>query len=195
MPMTATLLDDSKGRKMGDEEFERFCQENPDLRIERNSNLEISIMSPNTPISGHHGAEVLRQLLNWNFEQKSGIVFDASAGFTLPDNSILAADASWMTTEKWASVSEGERNRFSHVCPDFVIEIRSKSDSLKKLKLKMELWIVNGAQLGWLIDPKRNRHWIYRSGKDPIELSEDDVTILDEGPVEGLRLDLRHLNS
>lgn len=193
IPMDAIVLEDSKGRKMNDEEFERFCQDNPDLRIERNSNHEISIMSPNTPLSGLHGAEVLRQLLNWNFEQKKGIVFDASAGFTLPDDSILAPDASWMSNEKWDAVSEEERNKFSHVCPDFVIEIRSKSDSLKELKTKMEAWIRNGAVLGWLIDPKRKCCWIYQLGKEPVEIDGDSIILEGSGPVEGFKLELKHV--
>ncbi|HEY0743380.1 MAG TPA: Uma2 family endonuclease [Chryseosolibacter sp.] len=180
-------MKDSTGRKMNDEEFERFCLANPDLRIERNSNLEILIMSPNTPLSGQHGAEILRQLLNWNFENNKGVVFDASAGFTLPDRSILSPDASWMSHERWASVSPDEREKFSRVCPEFVIEVRS--DSFKDLKSKMESWVRNGAKLGWLIDPKRNTHWIYRPGADPVEINNE--LIPGEGSVEGFILDMK----
>lgn len=163
--MAAIVLEDSKGKKMGDEEFERFCRKNRDLRIERNSNLEISIMSPNTPLSGVHEGEIFRQLSNWNFENKRGIVFSPSAGFTLPDQSILSPDASWMSNERWANVTREEREKFSHACPEFVIEVRSKSDSLNALKEKMETWVRNGAQLGWLIDAQRKTYWIYRPKK------------------------------
>lgn len=176
---------------MSDEEFEKFCRKNRDLRIERNSNLEISIISPNTPLSGTHETEVLRQLSNWNIDKKTGIVFSSSAGFTLPDNSILSPDASWMSNERWASVTKEERDKFSHVCPEFVIEVRSKSDIIKALKEKMETWIRNGAQLGWLIDAKNRTAWIYRPAKNPVEIT--DLIILGEAPVESFNLDLQDI--
>lgn len=186
--MTAILLDDSAGRKMSDAEFERFCREHPDLRIERNSNLEISIMSPNTPLSGLHGAEILVQLMNWNSKDKTGVVFDATAGFTLPDQSILAPDASWMSREQWEKLPKDERETFSHACPEFVIEVRSKSDSLTELKSKMDVWMKNGAQLGWLIDPKGKKCWIYKIDGSVIE--QQELILNGEGPVNGFKLDL-----
>ncbi len=186
--MDAIVLEDSRGRKMGDEEFERFCLDNPDVRIERNSNLEISIMSPNTPLTGAQESEILRQLSNWNFETRKGIVFSSAAGFTLPDQSILSPDASWMSNERWGSISPDEREKFSRICPEFVIEVRSKTDSLPGLKSKMETWIKNGAQLAWLIDTKRKTHWIYRHGTVPTETQTD--FLLGEGPLEGFKLDL-----
>ncbi|HEY0655246.1 MAG TPA: Uma2 family endonuclease [Chryseosolibacter sp.] len=188
--MTAILLDDSTGRKMSDAEFERFCRENPDLRIERNSNLEVSIMSPNTPLTGMHGAEIIMQLKNWNLQSKTGVVFDASAGFTLPDQSILAPDASWMSNEKWRGMDQSEKESFSHVCPEFVIELRSKSDSIKDLHLKMETWVRNGAELGWLIDPKRKTCWIYKAHYPVKQLEPGTTIIKGEGRLEGFNLDL-----
>jgi Uma2 family endonuclease len=190
--MDAIVLEDSRGRKMSDEEFERFCLGNPDLRIERNSNLEISIMSPNAPLSSAHEVEILRQLSNWNFENKRGVVFSPSAGFTLSDKSILSPDASWISNERWSYLPQEEKEKFSHVCPDFVIEVRSKSDSLKELKSKMELWLKNGAQLAWLIDPKRETCWIYRHGRDPQEI-KGKTTLFAEWPVEGFQLDLQYV--
>jgi Uma2 family endonuclease len=192
--MTATLLDDSTGRKMSDEEFERFCQDNPELRIERNSNLEISIMSPNTPLFSEYEQEVSRQLSNWNFENKKGKVFSPSAGFTLADNSILSPDASWISNEKWSQLPEHEKDKFSHICPEFVIEVKSKTDSLKALKLKMESWIKNGATLAWLIDPKKKICWIYKPGAVPKELSADTRILRGEGVIEGFELNLELLN-
>jgi Uma2 family endonuclease len=191
--MDAIVLEDSKGRKMSDEEFERFCLENPDLRIERDRNLEISIVSPNTPFSSAQELEILRQLSNWNFENKRGIVFSPSAGFTLPDNSILSPDASWMSNEKWNNLSQDEKEKFSHVCPEFVIEVRSKSDSLNELKTKMDVWIRNGAQLGWLIDPKRKSCWVYRPGLDVEEVNGEKTTLSGEWPVDGFDLDLKYV--
>lgn len=190
--MAAIVLEDSKGRRMSDEEFEKFCQQNRDLRIERNSNFEVSIMSPNTPLSGFHETEVLRQLSNWNFKSKKGIVFSSSAGFTLPDNSIFSPDASWMSNKRWADVTQEEREKFSHVCPEFVIEVRSKSDSLNALKEKMQTWIRNDVQLAWLIDVKTRTTWIYRPVHETVEL-KDVLVITGEAPVEGFNLDLRDI--
>jgi Uma2 family endonuclease len=192
--MDAIVLEDSKGRKMSDEEFERFCQDNPNLRIERNSNLETTISPLKPPISGVYGAEVIRQLSDWNLAARKGVVFGL-AGFTLIDQSILLADVSWMSNEKWQTVSEEDRDRFSRVCPQFVIQIRSPGESVKKLKSKMELWIKNGAELAWLIDPFNKNYSIYRpSPKNAArELSEGRVIIIGTGPVEGFQLDLTTL--
>ena len=154
--MDVFVLKDSITGRMTDEEFFRFCLENPDLRIERNSNLEIVVMSPVTTKSGNHSGEVFRQLSNWAIATKGGLAFDASAGFTLSDRSVLSPDASWVSKEKWSTLSEEEKDRFAPVCPDFVIEVRSKSDIQEDLKKKMRIWMKNGCKLGWLIDPREN---------------------------------------
>lgn len=147
------VLRDSITGNLTDEEFLKFCLENPGLRIERNSNLEIIIRSPVTSLSGFFSAEVCGQLRDWNKKSKTGIVFDSSAGFTLPDRSVLSPDASWISKDRWNSLSDEDKNKFAPLCPEFIIEIRSKSDSLEDLKKKMTVWIGNKAQLAWLIDP------------------------------------------
>ncbi|MBS1505359.1 MAG: Uma2 family endonuclease [Bacteroidetes bacterium] len=136
-----------------DEEFFWFCQENKDLRIERNSNLEIIIMSPVTTRSSFSSSAIFGQLYAWNLISNEGIVFDSSSGFTMPDRSVLSPDVSWVSKEKFKTLSEEEKDRFAPICPEFVIEVRSKSDSLEELKKKMQLWISNGAQEAWLVDP------------------------------------------
>ena len=188
--METIVLKDRVTNKMTDEEFLWFCLENKDLRIERNSNLEVLIMSPVTSLSGFWNAEIIRQLANWAIEQKNGSVFDSSSGFTLPDRSVLSPDASWVSRSKWQSMSEQDQNKFAPICPEFVIEIKSKSDSLQDLQAKMKTWIANGAQLAWLIDPSQKKSFIYRSNGEVKEIEGFDKKLKGEGLVEGFVLDL-----
>jgi Uma2 family endonuclease len=188
--METIVLKDRVTNKMTDEEFLWFCLENKDLRIERNSNLEVLIMSPVTSLSGFWNAEIIRQLANWAIEQKNGFVFDSSSGFTLPDRSVLSPDASWVSRSKWQSMSEQDQNKFAPICPEFVIEIKSKSDSLQDLQAKMKTWIANGAQLAWLIDPSQKKSFIYRSNGEVKEIEGFDKKLKGEGLVEGFVLDL-----
>ena len=136
--MGALVLRDSITGSMSDQEFFKFCLENGGLRIERNSNLEIIIMSPVSTLSGHHSSEVFGQLYQWNAKDRKGVVFDSSTGSTLPDRSVFSPDASWVSTEKWKTLSEEDKNRFAAVCPEFIIEVRSKSDNLEDLKKENE---------------------------------------------------------
>jgi Uma2 family endonuclease len=188
--METIVLKDRVTNKMTDEEFLWFCLENKDLRIERNSNLEVLIMSPVTSLSGFWNAEIIRQLANWAIEQKNGFVFDSSSGFTLPDRSVLSPDASWVSRSKWQSMSEQDQNKFAPIRPEFVIEIKSKSDSLQDLQAKMKTWIANGAQLAWLIDPSQKKSFIYRSNGEVKEIEGFDKKLKGEGLVEGFVLDL-----
>jgi Uma2 family endonuclease len=188
--MDAYVLKDQISKGMTDEEFLWFCLGNKDLRIERNSNLEIIIMSPVTSISGSQNLEIARQLANWSLQTKTGIAFDSSAGFTLPDRSVFSPDASWVSLEKWNALSEEDKDRFAPVCPEFVIEVRSKSDDLESLQKKMETWLQNGAQRAWLIDPREAKTYIYRPGQPVEVISGLDKKIAGEGPVAGFVLDL-----
>lgn len=188
--METIVLKDRVTNKMTDDEFLWFCLENKDLRIERNSNLEVLIMSPVTSLSGFWNMEVSRQLANWAVEQKEGYAFDSSTGFTLPDRSVLSPDASWVSKNKWQSLSAEDQNKFAPICPEFVIEIKSKSDSLEGLQTKMKNWIANGAQLAWLIDPSQKKSFIYKSNGETKEVDGFDQKMKGEGIVEGFLLDL-----
>lgn len=188
--MDTIILKDRFTASMTDQEFLWFCLENKDLRIERNSNLAIIIMSPVTSLSGYHNLEIARQLANWSKENKSGIAFDSSAGFTLPDRSVLSPDASWVSLTKWNALTEEDKDRFAPLCPEFIIEVRSKSDSLEDLQQKMNVWIKNGAELAWLIDPREKTSYLYRPGKEPEILTGLDKKLEGEGPVKGFVLDL-----
>lgn len=152
--------------QMSDEEFFAFCQANPDLNIERNADREIIIMSPTGTLSGKFNAEIIAQLHNWNAQHSLGVVLDSSTGFTLPDQSVKSPDASWLSNEQWEKLSMEEQEKFAPVCPEFVVELKSKNDRLDDLQAKMESWLQNGAKLGWLIVPEEEAVYIYEAGKE-----------------------------
>ena len=188
--MEALVLRDSITGSMTDQEFFKFCLENAGLRIERNSNLEIIIMSPVSTLSGLHSSEVFGQLYQWNAKDRNGIVFDSSTGFTLPDRSVFSPDASWISNEKWKTLSEEDKNKFAPLCPEFVIEVRSKSDNLEDLKKKMSVWIANGTHLAWLIDPVDKVNYIFRSDGSVDTIHGFGKKMTAGKPVEGFELDL-----
>ena len=188
--MDTIVLNDSITGRMTDDDFLRFCLENKDLRIERNSNLKIILMSPVTSLSGFYSLEIARQLANWAIQNGKGIAFDSSAGFTLPDRSVLSPDASWLSRDKWNKLSADDKDKFAPVCPEFVIEVRSKSDSLSELQLKLKNWIKNGAELAWLIDPRDEVSFIYRTDHPEEKIEGLDRKLYGEGSVAGFELDL-----
>jgi Uma2 family endonuclease len=188
--MDTFILKDSVTSRMTDDEFFRFCAENSNLRIERNNKHEIVIMSPVHTLGGFYSGEIFAQLYSWNKTSVTGIVFDSSTGFTLPDSSVLSPDASWLSKHKWNSLDEEEKNRFAKICPEFIIEVRSKSDSLSELKLKMKAWLKNGALLGWLIDPSTTTCYIFRLNQSEEIIQGFDKKVAGEGPVTGFMLDL-----
>src|SRR5688572_13885673 len=122
---------------MSENEFFNFCQQNENLRIERDENGQIFIMAPTGSETGDINLRIATEVFLWNKIRKSGVAFDSSTGFTLPDNSVLSPDVSWMRSEKWNKVPKKDKEKFAHVCPDFVIELKSKSDNLNYLKNKM----------------------------------------------------------
>lgn len=178
---------------MTDEEFFRFCQDNPDLRIERSSNGEIIIMSPTGSRSGRLSGEIFGQLYLWNRRHQDGKVFDSSTGFTLRDGSVLSPDASWISQEKWEALSREEQEGFAPVCPEFVIELKSPSDRLRALKDKMERWMANGCQLAWLVFPEVETVFIYRADGSRDEVHGFDRSVSGEDVLPGFELELAPL--
>ena len=187
--METIILRDRVTNKMSDEEFLWFCQENKNLRIERNSNLEIILMTPVTSLTGFWNMEISRQLANWAITQNTGFAFDSSTGFTLPDRSVLSPDASWVSKSKWDNLSEEDKNKFAPICPEFVIEVRSKSDGLHDLLAKMEVWVGNGTNLAWLIDPIRKTAYVFKPNSEFKKIQEVDK-LTGEGLMDGFILDL-----
>lgn len=188
--MDTIVLNDSITGRMTDDDFLRFCLENKELRIERNSNLKIMIMSPVNTSSSYSSGAVFGQLYTWNIQSNRGIVFDSSVGFTLPDRSVLSPDASWLSFDKWSKLSEDDKNKFAPICPEFVIEVRSKSDSLSELQLKMKNWIKNGAELAWLIDPRDEVSFIYSANHPEEKIEGLDRKLYGKGSVASFELDL-----
>jgi Uma2 family endonuclease len=177
---------------MSDEEFAEFCALYPDHFIEMTAEGEIVIMPPNYSLTGSQSGEIVAQLRNWASGDRHGIVTDASAGFRLPDAALLAPDAAWTLKSRILELSASQVRGFWHLCPDFVIELRSHTDRPRVSRAKMQEWIDNGAQLAWLIDPEREAVEIYRPGREP-ETRIGIRSIAGEGPVEGFTLDLRRV--
>src|SRR5438874_6582386 len=145
-------FDGSKFR-MNDDEYFHFCQLNRDLRVERTSEGDIIVLAPIGGKSGIQNAKLIARVTNWAEQDASGQVFDSSTEFILPNRAGRAPDISWVRQERWDSLTEKEQAQFPPLCPDFVVELRSQTDRLTTLQTKMEEYITNGAQLGWLIDP------------------------------------------
>jgi Uma2 family endonuclease len=147
---------------MTDEQFYEFCQLNRDFRIERNAAGELVIMSPTGSETEQRNFDVIVQLGIWTKQDGTGVGFGSSGGFTLPNGAVKSPDAAWIKSTRWEAIPPELRKKFAPICPEFVIELRSESDNLRTLQDKMQEYIDNGTQLGWLIDRKQRRVFIYR---------------------------------
>ncbi|HEV2200938.1 MAG TPA: Uma2 family endonuclease [Bryobacteraceae bacterium] len=171
------------------EEYLAFCRANPDLRCERTAEGEIVIVPPAGLEGAYRSGKAYSQLDRWVERTGLGKAFDSSAEFILPDGSALSPDAAWVSGESLARVTHAERRKFPRLCPEFVIEVMSPSDRLKTAKEKMEVWIANGVELGWLIDGDHRTVYVYRKGRAPATRKGIDE-IAGEGPLKGLVLKL-----
>ncbi len=178
--------------RMSPEEFFRFCQANSEWQIELSAEGEILIMPPAGYDSGYYEGEVLAQLRNWARRDGRGRSFGPSTGFLLPNGAILAPDAAWVSNARASVLTPAQRRKFAPVCPEFVMEVKSPSDSLPRLKRKMREWIDNGAMLGWLILPDEEIVLVFRQAS-PVEVIESTTSIAGEGPVQGFELDLTEI--
>lgn len=174
---------------MSDEQFFEFCQMNRDVRIERTTNA-IIIQSPQNSATGNFNVELGFEFDIWNRKAKKGIIFDSSTGFTMPDGSVLSPDLSWISNEKWEAIDAEQKERFAPVCPDFLVEIRSKNDSIKILKKKMVNYMEFGCRLGWLIDRYEQKIYIYRNDGSISIVKSLDEKLSGEDVLVGFELDL-----
>ena len=181
-----------QGLKMTDEQFAHLCQENPELRLELTTQGELIIMPPTGSKSGWRSGRSYYALTAWADEEGSGLTFDSSSGFTLPNGAKRSPDASWVKQERWNALSETQQEEFAPLCPDFVIEMRSPSDRLADLQEKMQEYTVNGAQLGWLIDPIEKRVYVYRPNQ-PVEVLNDPISVSGDPLLTGFVLFVREL--
>ena len=178
--------------RLTDEELIRFCTANEVLRVERESNGELLLMSPAGNQTSSRNAWLIFQLTRWADEDGRGLTFDSNGGFTLPDNSMRSPDAAWTAWPRWNALSMENKQRFAPLCPEFIIELRSPSDRLSDAHNKMKMWIANGAELAWLIDPERKVVEIYRPEQEP-EMIEGVSAVQGDGPVAGFVLELARL--
>jgi Uma2 family endonuclease len=173
--------------RVSDDELMRFSLQNGPYKIERNKEGDLTIMTPVGGIGSTHERYIIRMLGNWTEENGTGIDFSPSVGFNLPDGSCLSPDASWVTLEHWNSLTLKQQTGFPPLCPDFLIEVRSHSESRRTLEAKMQTWLDNGAKLAWLVDPIDGNVAIYRPGRPPETLNRPAV-VQGEGLVAGFEL-------
>lgn len=159
---------------MTDDELFELCARNRGLRIERTSEGELIIMSPTGGESGRRNFALITQLGVWAQRDGTGVGFDSSTGFLLPNGAQRAPDAAWVRRERWEQLTPEQRRRFVPLCPDFVVELRSASDELPALMAKMEEYAACGARLGWLIDVDARCAWVYRPGRGAEALHDVD---------------------
>jgi len=173
---------------MSDEELMRFGQENRPLRIEREENGELLIMTPTGIRTGNKNLRIVRLLDEWAEQDGRGIGCDSSTGFRLANGAIRSPDASWIANERLNKLTDEQQEAYGPICPDFIIELVSPSDRLNNVKQKIaEQWIANGVQLAWMIDVKSRTVTVYRPG-EAAEVHEDPTSVQGDGPVRGFEL-------
>ena len=174
---------------MSDDEFAEFCSEHPDLFFEMSAGGEIIVMAPTFFFTGVRNVRISGRLDAWAELDGRGLAADSSTGFVLPSGARRSPDASWTLKSRIQQMDATTRQKFLHLCPDFVIELKSASDRPQTIHKKMKEYLANGAQLGWLIDPEAHTVSIYRPNRNVEKLTGID-SIAGEGPVAGFVLDL-----
>jgi Uma2 family endonuclease len=177
---------------LDDGQLFEFCQLNRDLRIERDAEGVLVLMAPAGGASSARNLELSRQLANWAHRDGTGIAFDSSVGFILPNGAMRSPDAAWVRRERWDALSQDQREKFPPLCPDFVVELRSPSDRLSTLQRRVRELVRNGAQVGWLIDPRRPSVHVYRAG-EAVQTLLAPISVSAEPLLPGFILDLVHI--
>lgn len=175
-----------------DEQFFQLCQNNRDLRFERAATGQLIIMPPTGSETSERNAELTYQLRAWSRQNQLGKSFDSSGGFKLPNGAERSPDASWVKMERWNALSSVEKQRFAPLCPDFVAELMSPSDSLEKTRHQMREYRDNGARLGWLINRRDQKVEIYRPHQD-VEILSRPTSLSGEEVLPGFVLDLTEI--
>lgn len=175
--------------EMSDELFYDFCQTNREWRIERTAAGDILIMPPSGWETGTYNARINAFLTMWALSDGTGVASDSSTGFDLPNGATRSPDAAWVKQSRLATLTPEQKKRFLPLCPDFVIELRSPSDHLKTLQDKLQEYLANGAQLGWLFDIPNRRVYVYRPGA-AVECLENPATLSGDPELPGFVLDL-----
>ncbi|EGK89121.1 Uma2 family endonuclease [Microcoleus vaginatus PCC 9802] len=190
--MTAITLNLNSIIKLTSEQFYQLCQENPELKLERNASGELIAMPPTGGETGRSNSKFNLQIGLWNEQTQLGEAFDSSTGFTLPNKADRSPDASWVEKSRWEALTPQQREKFIPLCPDFAVEILSPTDSLKKTQEKMQEYMENGCRLGWLINRKKREVEIYRPGQD-VEVLQSPLTLSGENVLPGFVLNLQKI--
>jgi len=190
--MTTLTLNLNPIIKLTDDQFFQLCQENENIRLERTAKGELIIMSPAGGETSSSNAGLTAQIWIWNQHNKLGKVFDSSGGFKLPNGANRAPDACWVKLERWNALTPEQQKKFPPICPDFVVELMSPSDSLKETQDKMKEYRDNGAVLGWLINRKSRQVEIYRLNQE-VEVLESPVNVSGEDVLPGFILNLESI--
>ena len=178
-----------KALEMTEDQLLKLCSDNGDLRMELTADRELIIMPPLGLEGGWQEGELALQVGNWAKQDGTGRAFGPNAGYTLPNGAVRAPDASWMPLSRWESLSRDDQTKFGHTFPDFAIELRSPSDSLRDVQDKMQEYMENGVSLGLLVDPRNRRVHVYRPDQ-PIEILEEPASVSGEPVLPGFTLDL-----
>jgi Uma2 family endonuclease len=172
------------------EEFASLTAQYPELRMELTREGKLTIMPPSGGESSNQSSIISGWLFVWNQQTKLGLTFDANGGYNLPKGGTRSPDASWLRRERWEALSPEERQKFLPLCPDFLVEVMSPTDSLTETRRKMEEYLENGARLGWLINPRRRQVEVYRLGKD-VEILDNPASLSGEDVLPGFTLSLQ----
>jgi Uma2 family endonuclease len=191
--MEALVLNFEEIGGLTDEEFYCLCISNKQVRIERNAKGEVEIMAPAGLESSSRNADISYFIQAWNRRKRLGKCFDSSGGFTLSNGAMRSPDVAFVLRGCWEALPKQERNRFAPLCPDFVVELMSESDALKPAQEKMHEWMENGCRLAWLIDPKREKTYIYRADGDISVVEGFDKTLLGEDVLPEFELNLAEI--
>ncbi len=183
---------DDEANKISVDEFWDFCVQNDKLQIELTKENEITITFPKGFDFSQKSLELLLQFSEWEKTHQTGIVFNHLVGYVLPTSLIFSPSFSWIKKERFEILSKEQKEKLIHLCPDFVLELRSATDNLKHLQDKMIEYIENGARLGWLIDPKTKQVFVYRADKK-VEVLKNPKTVSGENVLSGFELDLTEI--
>jgi len=189
--MDALILNLSSAIELTDEQFFQLCVNNRDLRLERTAEGELIIMPPTGWGSGNRNSKLTARVELWADTDGTGLAFDSSTGYKLPNGANRSPDASWVKRERLEALNP-DPARFLPMAPDFAVELRSASDSLQTLQQKMQEYIENGVRLGWLLDPQNQRVEIYRPGQD-VEVLQSPTSLSGEDVLPGFMLDLTQI--
>jgi Uma2 family endonuclease len=175
-----------------DDQLFELCQLNRDWRIEYTAQGELIVMPPTGGETSNRNAEITFQVQSWTRQDQTGVAFDSSGGFKLPNGATRSPDAAWVRRVRLAVLTREEKQKFLPLCPDFVIELRSPTDNLQAVQDKMQEYLDNGAQLGWLIDPLTRRVHVYLPQRQPQILEAPD-TVSADPLLPGFTLDLQKI--